>query len=41
MKKVFELIMWTLFFSTLGGFGLTAGFFGWVGAMHMLSEVWS
>ncbi|EKN6352664.1 sodium:solute symporter [Yersinia enterocolitica] len=41
MKKVFELVMWTLFFSTLGGIGVTAGFFGWLGMMIWLQEVWS
>ncbi|MCK8543790.1 sodium:solute symporter [Yersinia ruckeri] len=39
MKKVFELIMWTLFFSTLGGFGLISGFYVWLGWIIWLREV--
>lgn len=39
MKKVFELIMWTLFFSTLGGVGLTSGFYAWLGCVTWLREV--
>ncbi|WP_432341219.1 hypothetical protein [Yersinia enterocolitica] len=41
MKKVFELVMWTLFFSTLGGIGLISGFVVWLGMMIGLQEVWS
>ncbi|OVZ88430.1 sodium:solute symporter [Yersinia kristensenii] len=36
MRKVFELIMWTLFFSTLGGIGLTSGFVVWLGMVIWL-----
>lgn len=42
MKKVAELIMYTLFFSSLAGFGLTAGFFSWfawVGILNWLKGV--
>ncbi|WP_145538721.1 sodium:solute symporter [Yersinia alsatica] len=39
MKKVFELIMWALFFSTLGGIGVMAGFFVWLGMVIWLREV--
>lgn len=41
MKKVFELVMWTLFFSTLSGVGLTAGFYVWIGVLVWLREVWA
>ncbi|HDM8409516.1 TPA: sodium:solute symporter [Yersinia enterocolitica] len=39
MKKVFELVMWTLFFSTLGGIGLISGFIVWLGMVIWLREV--
>ncbi len=41
MKKVFELVLWTLFFSTLSGIGLTAGFYGWTGLMIWQREVYA
>lgn len=39
MKKVAELIMWTLFFSSLAGFGLTAGFYSFVGVAALIGRV--
>jgi len=39
MKKVSELVMFTLFFSTLAGYGLTAGFFCFIGLAHLLGRV--
>ncbi|WP_050127325.1 hypothetical protein [Yersinia enterocolitica] len=39
MKKVFELIMCTLFFFTLGGIGLISGFVVWFGIVIWLREV--
>jgi len=39
MKKVAELVMFTLFFSSMGGFGLAAGFFSFLGFAHLLSGV--
>ncbi|RXA96920.1 sodium:solute symporter [Yersinia sp. 2105 StPb PI] len=39
MKKVFELIMWTLLISTLGGIGLISGFMVWFGMVVWLREV--
>jgi hypothetical protein len=42
MKKVFELIVCTLFVSSLTGFGLTAAFFcwfAWVGILGWLKGV--
>lgn len=41
MKKVSDLIVCTLFVSSLAGFGLTAGFFSWfawVGILGWLKE---
>lgn len=39
MRRVFELILFTLFFSILGGFGITAGFFCFYGVASMLRGV--
>ncbi|NEG58227.1 sodium:solute symporter [Pantoea agglomerans] len=39
MKKVAELVMFTLFFSSLAGMGLTAGFYTWMGVLVLLREV--
>ena len=39
MKKVAELVMFTLFFSSLAGLGLTAGFYVWIGVLVWLREV--
>ncbi|WP_158784643.1 sodium:solute symporter [Pantoea sp. BAV 3049] len=39
MKKVSELIMFTLFFSVLSGFGLTAGFYCFIGVCQLLWRV--
>jgi len=36
VKKVAELVMFTLFFSSLTGLGLTAGFFCFIGISHWL-----
>ncbi|WP_455853158.1 sodium:solute symporter [Pantoea endophytica] len=36
MKKVAELVMFTLFFSSLSGLGLTAGFYSFIGVSRML-----
>lgn len=38
MKKVFELVMFTLFFSSLAGFGFTSGFFCYLGVAQLISE---
>lgn len=41
MKKVFELIMFTLFFPSLTGFGLAAGFFSFLGTSELIgSFIW-
>ncbi|EMY0668513.1 MULTISPECIES: sodium:solute symporter [Serratia] len=41
MKKVFELIMFTLFFSSLAGIGVTAGFYCFVGTAALIGRaVW-
>ncbi|MGP0904042.1 sodium:solute symporter [Serratia sp. CY76391] len=41
MKKVFELIMFTLFFSSLSGFGLAAGFFSFLGTAELIGRfIW-
>ena len=41
MKKVFELIMFTLFFSSMAGFGLAAGFFSFLGTAELIgSFIW-
>lgn len=39
MKKVSELIMWTMFFSVLGGIGLTAGFYCFMGVCQLLWRI--
>ncbi|QLJ67777.1 sodium:solute symporter [Serratia marcescens] len=39
MKKVFELIMFTLFFSSLAGFGLAAGFFSFLGTAELIGRI--
>lgn len=39
MKKLSELIMFTLFFSTLSGIGLTAGFTCFIGVSKLLLKV--
>lgn len=39
MKKLSELITWTLFFSVLGGFGASAGFFCFIGVAHVLGRM--
>ncbi|MGW8665715.1 sodium:solute symporter [Serratia ureilytica] len=39
MKKVLELIMFTLFFSSLTGFGLAAGFFSFLGTAELIGRV--
>lgn len=36
MKKVAELVMFTLFFSCLAGIGLTAGFYCWLGVPELI-----
>ena len=38
MKKVAELVLFTLFFSSLAGLGLTAGFYTWIGVLVWLRE---
>lgn len=38
MKKVFELIMFTLFFSSLAGIGVTAGFYCFVGTAALIGR---
>ncbi|MGO3396471.1 sodium:solute symporter [Serratia proteamaculans] len=39
MKKVSELIMFTLFFSILAGIGLAAGFYCFVGTAALIGRV--
>jgi hypothetical protein len=39
MKKVCELVSFTLFFSSLSGLGLTAGFFCFLGVAELLGRV--
>lgn len=39
MKKVFELIMFTLFFSSLTGFGLAAGLFSFLGTAELIGRI--
>ncbi|ECO0851680.1 sodium:solute symporter [Salmonella enterica subsp. enterica serovar Newport] len=39
MKKVFELVMFTLFFSSLAGFGFTSGVLCYFGVAQLLSEM--
>ncbi|CAI2419478.1 Uncharacterised protein [Serratia liquefaciens] len=39
MKKVSELIMFTLFFSSLTGLGLAAGFYCFVGTAALIGRV--
>ena len=36
MKKVAELVMFTLFFSSLAGLGFTGGFYSFIGVSRML-----
>ncbi|WP_277973279.1 sodium:solute symporter [Pantoea agglomerans] len=36
MKKVTELALLTLFFSSLAGMGLTAGFYCWLGMLELI-----
>ncbi|EHL2771753.1 sodium:solute symporter [Salmonella enterica subsp. enterica serovar Hvittingfoss] len=38
MKKVFELVMFTLFFSSLAGFGFTSGVLCYLGVAQLISE---
>ncbi|MVF05183.1 sodium:solute symporter [Serratia marcescens] len=41
MKKVFELVMFTLFFSSLPEFGLAAGFFSLLGTAELIGRfIW-
>ncbi|EEP9438272.1 sodium:solute symporter [Salmonella enterica subsp. enterica serovar Reading] len=40
MKKVSELVMFTLFFTGLAGLGFTAGVFVFVGTARLIAEVW-
>jgi len=39
MKKVSELIMFTLFLSSLAGIGLAAGFYCFVGTATLIGRV--
>lgn len=39
MKKVSELVMFTLFFSSLTGIGLTAGFYCFIGVFKLLWRI--
>ncbi len=39
MKKVAELVMFTLFFSSLAGMGLTAGFCSFIYTAKLLARV--
>lgn len=39
MKKVSEVVLFTLFFSSLSGLGLTAGFFCFLGVAELLGRV--
>lgn len=39
MKKVCEVVLFTLFFSSLSGLGLTAGFFCFLGVAELLGRV--
>ncbi|MBG6246998.1 MULTISPECIES: sodium:solute symporter [Symbiopectobacterium] len=39
MKKVSGLVMFTLFFSSLAGVGLTAGFYCFIAVAHLLSRL--
>lgn len=36
MKKVTELALLTLFFSSLAGMGLTAGFYCWLSMLELI-----
>jgi hypothetical protein len=38
MKKVFELVMFTLFFSSLSGLGFTAGAFCFFGVARLIAR---
>ncbi|KGA39561.1 sodium:solute symporter [Pectobacterium odoriferum] len=39
MKQVFKLAMLTLFFSSLAGVGVTAGFYCFVGGAQLLGRM--
>lgn len=39
MKKISELVMWTLFFSLLTGIGVTAGFYCFIGTAKLIVRV--
>ncbi|KLW33700.1 sodium:solute symporter [Enterobacter hormaechei] len=39
MKKISELMMWSLFFSLLTGIGLTAGFYCFIGTVKLIARV--
>lgn len=39
MKKVSELVMFTLFFASLAGYGLTAGFYCFIGMASYIGEL--
>jgi|GEM_PF-894929 len=39
MKKVSELVMFTLFFSSLAGLGFTAGIFCFIGVARLLARI--
>lgn len=39
MKKVSELVMLTLFFSSLSGLGLTTGFFAFIGVARLIARL--
>ncbi|KZQ05958.1 sodium:solute symporter [Enterobacter roggenkampii] len=39
MKKISELMMWSLFFSLLIGIGLTAGFYCFIGTVKLIARV--
>lgn len=38
MKKIIELVIFTLFFSSISGLGLTAGFFCFIGVARLLGR---
>jgi len=39
MKKISELMKWSLFFSLLTGIGLTAGFYCFIGTVKLIARV--
>lgn len=39
MKKVTELVMWTLLFSSLSGIGFTAGFYCFIATARLIARV--